>query len=467
MSEAKHEHTGEPLWTSAEAAAATGGRAVGRWLATGIAIDTRDLAPGDLFVALKDKRDGHDFVPNAYAAGASAAMVERRSGEGAGLVVPNTQKGLEGLAIAARDRCPARRIAVTGSVGKTSLKELLALIFRQVGRAHASEKSFNNHWGAPVSLARMPRGAERAVFELGMNHAGEIRALTALVRPHIAVITKIAPAHLENLGSLEAIADAKAEIFEGLENWGAAVIPGDDAFAERLGEQAGAAGAGWLVRFGADRQAEARLCDYTWTPESATGEVSVFGQTVRFSLNVGGPHWGHAAAAALAVAYLSDVPLAAAAEAMSTFGALSGRGAVHQAVRGDGVITVIDEAYNANPASMQVAIESLGARTPGPGGRRIAVLGAMMELGPQSDRLHADLVQALQAANVNITHIVGEPARPLYDALPAAQRGEYASSADKMCALVAAQAGAGDVILIKGSNSVGLRAVVDAVTSRG
>lgn len=475
MADANRASAVEPLWTSAEAAAATGGRAVGRWLATGVSIDTRDLAAGSLFVALKDKRDGHDFVPAAYGAGAGAALVERRVGDGPALVVPNALKGLEALGVAARDRCPARRVGVTGSVGKTSMKEALALIFRAAGRGHASEKSYNNHWGVPLSLARMPRATERAVFEMGMNHSGEIRALSAMVKPHIGVVTKIAPAHLENLGSMEAIADAKAEIFEHLDNWGAAVIPGDDEFAERLGERAGAAGAGWLVRFGADRQAEARVTDFVWTPESASGRVDVFGQTAEFSLRTGGAHWGAMAAGALAAAYLADVPLGLAAEALSEFGALAGRGVVSQWPVGGGDVTVIDETYNANPTSMQAAIESLGAREPGAGGKRIAVLGAMMELGPESDALHARLAPVLEAARVDVVHVVGAQAEPLFNALPASLRGVFLGAhlrgnhgsslggTAEICATLLQQAGAGDVILIKGSNAVGLSAVVDGL----
>ncbi len=456
----------EPLWTSAEASSATGGRAVGRWLAAGVSIDTRELKEGDLFVALKDKRDGHEFVQAAYNAGASAALVERRSGEGPALVVPNALKGLEGLAVAARDRCPARRVAVTGSVGKTSFKEALALVFRAAGRAHWSEKSFNNHWGAPLSLARMPRATERAVFELGMNHAGEIRTLTNFVRPHIAVVTKIAPAHLENLGSMEAIADAKAEIFESLEPWGAAVIPGDDTFAERLGERAGAAGAGWLVRFGADRQAEARIVDYDWTPETARGELMIFGQAVRFDLKVGGPHWGHLAASVLAAAYLSDVPLSLAAEALNAYAPMAGRGAVAKIPTPGGEITVIDESYNANPASMQAAIASLGARQPGPGGRRIAVLGAMLELGPEGDALHAGLAEDLAAANVDRVYVVGSQARSLFDALDTARQGGYGDQVEEISSLVTSEAGAGDVILVKGSNSIRVGGVLDALKAK-
>lgn len=454
------------LWTSAEAAAATGGRAVGRWIAGGLAIDSRELAPGDLFIALKDRRDGHAFVPAAYEAGAAAAMVERRAGEGPVLVVPNTLKALEDLAAAARERSPARRVAVTGSVGKTTLKELLAVMFAAAGSAHASVKSFNNHWGAPLSLARMPRHTERAVFELGMNHAGEIRPLAQLIQPEIAVITKIAPAHLENLGSLEAIADAKAEIFEGLTPWGAAVIPSDDNHGERLAERAGAAGAGWLVRFGADAQAEAHIADFSWTADSAEGTVVVFGKPVRFFVPVGGPHWGQTMAAALAAAYLADAPLDAAADAVREFGALAGRGAALTLPVPGGELTVIDEAYNANPASMTAAIASLGARTPGPSGRRIACIGEMLELGGVSAELHAALWRDLDAAGVDIVHVVGDGARALYDAVPENRRGSCAPTVADVADAVAREAGAGDIILVKGSNSVGMGAVIDALKTR-
>ncbi len=458
-----HEQGGDVLWTSAEAAAATGGRAVGRWIVNGVAIDSRELAPGDLFVALKDKRDGHEFVADAYGAGAAAALVERRHEEGPALVVSNTLDALRGLAAAARDRCPARRVAVTGSVGKTGVKEAIRAIFQAAGRAHASIRSFNNHWGAPLSLARMPRASDRAVFELGMSAPDEIRPLSHLVRPHVAIITKIAPAHLEQLGSLEAIADAKAEIFEGLEPWGAAVIPGDDAFAERLGERAGAAGAGWLTRFGTDSQAEARLTAYEVDDHGGRGEAVIFGRPVSFRVQASGAHWGLNATAALAAAYLADVPVELAAEALSAAPALAGRGEIFTAPVEGGVATVIDDAYNANPASMAAAIAALGARSVGAGGRRVAVLGEMRELGAESAALHKEMAQDLEAAKIDSVLVVGEAARPLYDTVPESRRLGFASDVDAAIPTVLAALRPGDAVLIKGSNAMRMAAMVTAL----
>ncbi|MGD2132649.1 MAG: UDP-N-acetylmuramoyl-tripeptide--D-alanyl-D-alanine ligase, partial [Maricaulaceae bacterium] len=381
----------EALWTSAEAAAATGARVFGRWTATGVSIDTRTLAPGDLFVALTDSRDGHDFVPAAREAGAAAALVSKDVDEGPSLIVPDTLEALRQLAVAARTRSAAIRTAVTGSVGKTSVKEALAHVFRRAGRAHASEKSYNNHWGAPLSLARMPRQTERAVFELGMNHAGEIAALAPIINPDIAIITKIAPAHLEGLGSMEAIADAKGEIFQGLVEGGAAVIPGDDDFAARLAEHAGASGAGWLVRFGTGAQDEARLAAFETDVSGGRGTAEIFGNRLKFTVQGAGAHWGMNACAVLAAAYLSDVPLELAVEALAEAGVPAGRGERTTIWRQSGAFTLIDDSYNANPASMKAAIEALGATATEQGGRRIAALGEMRELGPTSADLHKGL----------------------------------------------------------------------------
>lgn len=461
----------DALWTSAEAAQATGGRAIGRWTCQGIAIDTRAIAPGDLFVALKDKRDGHAFVADAFAKGAAAALVERLPKSGAALVVKDTLEGLRALALAARRRSPALRVAVTGSVGKTSLKEALGLIFRAAGRAHQSEKSFNNHWGAPLSLARMPRGTERAVFELGMNHAGEIRPLAELIAPHVAVITKIAPAHIENLGSLEAIADAKAEIFAGFEtlgDWGAAVIPDDDALASRLAEHAGAQGAGWLVRFGTRREAEARLLSFEASgADEALGEAEIFGRRVRFRLKANAPHWGLMATAALGAAYLADTPLTLAGEAMSAFAPPAGRGAISLVAAPGGTLTVIDDAYNANPASMAAAIAALGAREPGPGGRRIVALGEMLELGAEAPALHARLAAPIEAARVDLALLVGQGMTALEEALPASRRGGWHETSQMAADALAGLVRAGDIVLVKGSNGARMNVVVERLKALG
>lgn len=451
------------LWTSSEAAAATGGRAVGRWAATGVAIDTRELKPGDLFVALKDARDGHDFVADARAKGAAAVLVSRSVDEGPAVVVKDTLEGLRALGLAARDRSPAIRVAVTGSVGKTSVKEALLAVFRRAGRAHASEKSFNNHWGAPLSLARMPRATERAVFELGMNHAGEIRPLTKLVHPGIAVVTKIAPAHLEGLGSLEAIADAKAEIFEGLEEWGAAIIPGDDPFASRLAEAAGSAGAGWLVRFGHGDQDEARLARYETDETGGRGVAEIFGHRVEFRVPATGAHWGLNAAAVLGAAYLADAPLDLAVEALADAGVPAGRGASMTVRTPKGALTVIDDSYNANTESMAAAIAALAARQPAAGGRRIAALGEMLELGERSAELHASLAPMLEAARVDAVWLVGDAMRALADALPADRVAGWAATSAALAAKIAADAHAGDIVLVKGSNGSRMITVVDAL----
>jgi len=456
------ERGGDALWTSAEAAKATGGRARGRWAATGLAIDTRELKPGDLFIALKDVRDGHEFVADARAKGAAAVMVSRPVDEGPSIIVDDTLLGLQGLAQAARDRSPAIRVAVTGSVGKTSVKEALLTVFRRAGRAHASEKSFNNHWGAPLSLARMPRATERAVFELGMNHAGEIRPLAKLVNPGIAIITKIAPAHLEGLGSMAAIADAKAEIFEGLEEWGAAIIPGDDDFASHLAEKAGAAGAGWLVRFGTGDQDEARLASFECDETGGRGVAEIFGHRVRFRLKATGAHWGYNAAAVLAAAYLADTPLDLAVEALADVGIPEGRGGAITVRLPRGPLTVIDDSYNANPESMNAAIQSLGARAPS-GGRRIAALGEMLELGPRSAELHAGLVTALDAAKVDAVWLVGEGMRALGDALPGDRVLGWAKTSAELVDAISADAAVGDVILVKGSNGARMNAVVESL----
>ncbi len=454
---------GEALWTSAEAAAATGARARGRWTVRGVAIDSRTLRPGELFVALKDVRDGHDFVADARARGATAAMVARAVDEGPSLIVEDTLEGLRRLAVASRDRSAAIRVAVTGSVGKTSVKEALAAVFRRAGRAHASEKSYNNHWGVPLSLARMPRETERAVFEIGMNHPGEIRPLSEIVRPDVAIITKIAPAHLEGMGTLEAIADEKAQIFRGLVEWGAAIIPGDDSFAARLAERAGSSGAGWLVRFGTGEQDEARLVAFESDEKGGHGAAEIFGHRVRFRTPASGAHWGMNAAAVLAAAYLADAPLQLAVEALADAAAPAGRGVAVTVRRADGAITVVDDSYNANPASMEAAIAALGARQPGRGGRRVAALGEMRELGPRSAELHAALAKLLELARVDAVYLVGDGMAALADVMPAERVRAWAETSGEVSEKICGEVRPGDVVLVKGSNAAKMADVVEAL----
>lgn len=385
----------EPLWTAKQAMAATGGMLTGDlgWTCSGLSIDTRTIVPGDLFVALKDERDGHDFVTDAMARGAAACLVTDTSRcPGPALQVKDTLQALRSLGEAARDRSAAIRIAVTGSVGKTSIKEALAAVLRAAGPAHWSVKSYNNHWGVPLTLARMPVETQRAVFELGMNHAGEIRDLSSLVRPHVALISRIAPAHLEYLGTVEAIADAKAEIYEGLETDGVAIYPADDPLAERLASFAKRSAAAFMLDFGRHPAAAIRMESFETGLSGSDGVVNVMGVRVPFHLAATGEHWAWNAGAVFAAAAAAGLDAKHVADALSQVDAEPGRGrAITVALPKGGHFTLLDDAYNANPVSMAAAIASLGSARPGPGGRRIAVLGDMLELGPQSPQLHRAL----------------------------------------------------------------------------
>lgn len=453
----------EPLWTARQAMAATGGELVGGtdWTCNGVSIDTRSLVPGDLFVALKDVRDGHDFVPDAMARGAAASLVERVDlGPGNALKTLDSLDALRALGAAARDRSDAIRVAVTGSVGKTSVKEAIAAVFRAMGPAHWSVKSYNNHWGVPLTLARMPAKTERAVFELGMNHAGEIRDLVALVQPHVAMITRIAPAHLENLGSMEAIADAKSEIFEGLELDGVAIYPGDDDFAARLAKHAQQSCAAFLLEFGIEKAAAIRVESFETGVEGSRGIVDVLGVRVPFHLAASGAHWAWNVGAIFAACAGAGLDAKNVAEALAGVDAERGRGqAVTVELPGGGHFTLLDDAYNANPTSMRAAISSLGAIKPGAGGRRIAVLGEMFELGPTSQELHAGLAAPLLDANIDHVYTSGALMKALHDALPSAMQAGYARDAAGVLEMIKTAIEPGDVVMLKGSNASGLHRV--------
>ncbi|WP_417485863.1 UDP-N-acetylmuramoyl-tripeptide--D-alanyl-D-alanine ligase [Maricaulis sp.] len=457
------EASANPLWTSGQAMAATGGMLIGEpgWKVNGISIDTRTLQSGDLFVALQDVRDGHDFVAAAMEKGASACLVERGdTGVEPALMVKDALEGLRALGAAARDRSGAIRVAVTGSVGKTSVKEALAAVFRAAGPAHWSVKSYNNHWGVPLTLARMPRDTERAVFELGMNHAGEIRDLSSLVRPHVALITRIAPAHLEYLGSVEAIADAKSEIFDGLEQDGVAIYPSDDPLAERIARHARHSCAAFLLDFGTSASAAIRIEEFETGLDGSRGVANVLGVRAPFRLAATGAHWAWNAGAIFAAAAGAGLDARDVAEALSDVGAEPGRGRATRIVLPDGgAFTLLDDAYNANPVSMAAAIAALGAAEPGQGGRRIAVLGDMLELGPDENRLHAALAADLAAAGVDAVLACGRRMKHLHDALPKHVRAGYAQDAAGGLEQVKSMVCAGDVVLIKGSNGSGLHRI--------
>ncbi|MGE0594976.1 MAG: UDP-N-acetylmuramoyl-tripeptide--D-alanyl-D-alanine ligase [Hyphomonadaceae bacterium] len=457
----------EPVWLAEEAAVATGGRLIGAdsWLASGVSIDTRSLQPGDLFVALKDVRDGHDFLPQAFAAGAAAALVSdagKAQGAGPLLLAPDVLDALRKLGVAARVRSAAKRIAITGSVGKTSTKEALAHCLAACGPTHRSVKSYNNHWGVPLTMARMPKASRFAVFEIGMNHRGEIAPLTQLVKPHAALVTTIAPAHVENLGSLEAIADEKGDIYSGLEPGGAALIPNEAPHAGRLIDAAERNGAN-IIRFGREAGCEARLLKFEMVEGGAIAEADVLGRGIRYRIGAEGAHWALNSLAALAAVDVVGGDLHAAAHALAELRAVDGRGAARRVAAAFGSFLLVDDSYNANPVSMAAAFATLGARQPSPGGRRIAALGDMLELGPGERDYHAGLAQPLEQAGVDLVFCAGPRMAALNEALPPSRRGGYAETAEALIPIIATSLREGDIVLVKGSNSSRMSRVVEAL----
>ena len=441
----------DALWTSDELVAATGGTLVGApFDVTGVSIDTRTIAPGDLFIALAGARDGHEFVGPARAGGAVGALVTHPVC-GCQVVVPDTLKALEALGVAARERAhEARRGAVTGSVGKTSVTQALAAGLALAGPAHASVKSYNNHIGVPLTLARMPRETRRAVFEVGMNHAGEIAPLSRMIAPHAVAITTVGPVHIENFpDGEEGVARAKAEIFAGLQPGGAAVLNADDRWFDLLKAEAESAGAK-VVRFGLDPTCEAQLLGFEVVHGGAVVSARLRGRNLRFPIRQSGAHWGANSLAVLLMLDVLGVDLDTGLAALADFAPLSGRGAEHRLSAHGAVFDLIDESYNANPVSMAAAIKNLGARRPA--GRRIAVLTDMLELGPDSSRFHADLAQPLAEADVDLVFCAGPLMRSLWDALPPARRGGHAQTVAEIEQAVAAAIGPGDVVMVKGSN---------------
>ena len=457
----------EPLWTSAEIARAVGGRAAGGdFVATGVSIDTRSLEPGDLFVALAGARDGHEFVDQAMAKGAAGALVTREVGHPS-VAAPDSLEALAALGVAARERAPqARRGAVTGSVGKTSVTQAVMAGLTLAGRAHSSVKSYNNHIGVPLTLARMPADTERAVFEIGMNHADEIRPLARLVRPHAAVVTTVGPVHVENFPDGEAgVARAKAEIFEGLEPDGVAVLNADNRWFDVLKAQAEAAGA--RVRtFGTGEGCDARLIDFQAAGGRALVQARFHGKGLDFPILQTGQHWGLNSMAVLLMLEALEVDLDDALAALGSFEPLAGRGAERQVrLPGGGAFTLIDESYNANPISMASAIATLGARRAG--GRRIVALTDMLELGEDAARFHAALAEPLEAANVDLVFCAGPLMKSLHDALPSTRRGAYAENAAEIAPLVARAAEPGDLVMVKGSNGSKAGLIAQALAALG
>ena len=466
------------LWTAAEAAAATGGQASRDWVATGVSIDTRTLQPGDLFVALTAARDGHDFVAQALQKGAAAALVSRiPEGLAPGaplLVVPDVLAGLESLGRAGRARTGARVIGVTGSVGKTSTKEMLRAILAGQGRVHASEASYNNHWGVPLTLARMPAATDYAVIEIGMNHPGEIAPLARMARPHVALITTIAPAHLEAFGTLDGIAEEKADICDGLEPGGVAVLPLDLPQAPVLVDGAGAAR---IVGFGEAAARDWRLGSARLAGDVTVAEADTPAGPVLFKVASPGAHFALNGLGALAAAVAAGADLGLSVVGLGQWAPPAGRGMRERiqldALDDGAAFELIDDAYNANPASMAASLAVLAQATPRDGvgrvgkGRRIAILGDMLELGPDEMALHAAVAAHPAIASVAVVHCVGPRARALWQALPAAKRGEWHESADPLAARARSLVDAGDVVLVKGSKGIAVSRVVDALRKLG
>ncbi|WP_299849657.1 UDP-N-acetylmuramoyl-tripeptide--D-alanyl-D-alanine ligase [uncultured Roseovarius sp.] len=467
------------LWTAADAATATGGQAQGDWQATGVSIDTRTIAPGDLFVALKDVRDGHDFVAQALEKGASAALVSHIpdgvAADAPLLIVDDVLPALEKLGQAARARSNARVVAVTGSVGKTSTKEMLRDVLRAQGRTHAAEASYNNHWGVPLTLARMPVDTEFAVIEIGMNHPGEIAPLARMARPHVAMITTVAAAHLEAFDDIDGIAREKAAIFDGLEPGGTAIINADLPTTPILLEKARSLGA-QIVTFGEASQ------DYTLTRVSLSDDKTVVQAQVGdarviFKINSAGRHFAMNGLGVLAATDALGGDSDMAALDIANWQPPAGRGtrevvALDEADE-DLTFDLIDDAFNANPTSMAAALEVLAAATPKDGigrvskGRRVAILGDMLELGPDEIALHRDIAALPHIADLHIVHCVGPCMHALWKSLPEPKRGRQVDTAQELAEQAHRIIDAGDVVLVKGSKGSRVSQVVEALRKAG
>ena len=458
------------LWTSAEVARATGGETGSQWEATGVSIDTRTLRKGDLFVALKAARDGHDFVAEALDTGAAAALVsyvpEGISALEKLIIVKDVQKALEALGEAARTRSAAKVIAVTGSAGKTSTKEMLRVILSAQGHCHAAEASYNYHWCVPLTLTRLPREADFAVIEIGMNRPGEIAPLSRLARPHVALVTTVAPAHLAAFESIEGIAEEKASIFEGLEPGGTAIWNADVATADILSARA-LQSVGASVSFG-EKSKEYKFVSATLHEGMTVAEAELHGAPVVFKVGAAGAHFAMNGLAAIAASEAAGVDPALAATALADWAPPDGRGS-REILKLDEVeddhIELIDDAFNANPASMAASLDVLAAlprRDDGPA-RKIAIIGDMLELGQTEAQKHADLAQLQSIAELDKVHCIGPLSRHTWTALPAQQQGEWFETADEMAGQIRRFLRPGDIVLVKGSKGIAVSRIVTAI----
>jgi UDP-N-acetylmuramoyl-tripeptide--D-alanyl-D-alanine ligase len=458
----------EAVWTWAELVSAAAAVPDGEPAAavTGFAIDTRALRPGEVFVALSDARDGHEFVTEAFARGAAAAIVAsgyaRQPADGALLRVDEPLRGLEAIARAARARSCAQIVAVTGSVGKTGTKDALRRCLERIGPTHAAEKSFNNHWGVPLTLARLPAAARFGVFEIGMNHAGEITPLTRLVRPHATIVTTVEPVHLEYFASVEAIAEAKAEIFLGLVPGGAAIINRDNAFFELLARRAIEAGAR-VVSFGQHPDATVRAEKIAAVADGSEVIARCGVRQIVYRVGAPGAHLAQNSLAILAALNAFGVDVERALAALSEASPGPGRGARSVLPVAGGTVLLIDESYNANPASMRAALAAMATVPRARYRRRIAVLGDMLELGREAAALHRGLADAIDGAGVDLVFACGPNMARLFDVLPQDRRGAWAETSDGLTAPLLEAVAAGDAVMVKGSLGSRMAPLVEAL----
>jgi UDP-N-acetylmuramoyl-tripeptide--D-alanyl-D-alanine ligase len=458
----------QPLWTSAEIAAATGGKAGAAFVANGVSIDTRKIARGDLFIALQGPNfDGHDYIGKALEQGAAGILAHRLPAnvtlDAPIVLVGNTLQGLQDLGAAARNRSQAKFIAVTGSVGKTSTKEMLKLVLGAQAPTFASEGNLNNHWGAPLSLARMPRDAEIGIFELGMNHADEIRPLAKMVRPHAAIITTVEAVHIEFFNSVAEIADAKAEILEGLVPGGVAILPRDNPHFARLAARASALTVGRILVFGADAASDLRLLNCVTSENGNAVEASIDGEEISFEMGLAGRHQAMNALAVLAGVMALGCDLHRAARDLGQSKALKGRGQREEITLAGGTFLLIDESYNASPAAMRAAFTVLGGIKPAMGGRRVAILGDMRELGSEGPSLHQGLRDDIVGAGIDRVFAVGPLMGGLFAALPKTLQAQHTADSIALVSPVIAELRAGDVVLVKGSLGTRMAPIVDAI----
>ena len=460
------------MWTALSAAEATGGKAHGDWQAECVSIDSRALAPGQLFVAIKGERfDGHDYVKDALAHGAGAALVSHVpddvSRDAPLLLVKDTTKALIDLAVYCRAQTQAKLIGVTGSVGKTGTKEALRLALATGGKVHANAGNLNNHIGLPLSLASLPDDARFAVLEMGMNHTGELSMLTRIARPHIAIITTVEAVHLEFFSSVEQIADAKAEIMEGMPADGTIILNRDNRFFAKLRAHAERHGIKNIVAFGMHEEAAFRLLDYRIAGLGSEVTALCAGEKIIYRLGTIGKHWAVATLAVLAAAKAAGCNLKQAAEALEWFSEPEGRGKLYTLTlpQGTGQFTLIDDCYNASPASVAAAIAKLDELHAGldTKGKKIAVLGDMLELGMSASDFHASLAEPLTRYNIDAVYACGPMMKHLYDALPESLRAGYAADSATLTPLVAGAVAAGDTVMIKGSNGSRMKLVREAL----